>query len=371
MNSLYVNHVFPSQLATKAGIAKFSSELTNEKSKISSSSFEAFKKKIAVLDLKIDKQNAINALFASPVFSGEKVSASTVKDTTYQKNIDEVSLNKLPDDRFLTQAKKELDNAQTQVKKRDQAQVSFQKLVDVVAQNPSNSHLLDAQNALDKLPEAAKAKETQALVNAVQKFYAGKKLIALTFDDGPDATTTPTLLNSLEKDNVNVTFFEIGSSIAGNEAILKRETADGDQICSHTWTHPQLTSLSSAAANLEITRAANLITQVTGQDWPFYRPPYEAVNQTVLNSVNMSAVNYDVDTEDWRDSTSAPVYAAAMAGAHDGAIVLMHDIHPWSVAAAPQVIDSLKAQGYTFVTVSQLIYARSGAIQIHHDYFGW
>ncbi|MFC4652583.1 polysaccharide deacetylase family protein [Lactococcus nasutitermitis] len=367
---LYKNS-FPTKNVTNTKIIAFSTKLTDKKGKIPNKNYQLFKEKLSLLDLKVNKQNAINALFVSPVMLGKTLKTSTVKTSTTQKSIKAVVLSALPKDNFLTHAQKEINQAKKQVSARDKEQNLLQKILTAITQNPTNSNLLTAQNTINKLPVATKNKENQALVAAVQKFYAGKKLIALTFDDGPNATTTPTLLNTLEQDDVHATFFEIGSHIAGNEALLKRQTADGDQICSHTWTHPELTSLTAPAANLEITRAATLITQITGQNWPFYRPPYEAVNQTVLNSVNMSAVNYDVDTQDWEDSTSAPVYSAAMAGAHDGAIILMHDIHPWTVAAVPNIIASLKQQGYTFVTVSQLIYDKAGAIQLHHDYFGW
>ncbi|WP_252899877.1 polysaccharide deacetylase family protein, partial [Lactococcus fujiensis] len=145
-------------------------------------------------------------------------------------------------------------------------------------------------------------------------------------------------------------FFEIGNRIAGNEALLKRQTNDGDQISSHTWTHPVLTSLSVDEANSEITKAADLIKTVSSQDWQLFRPPYEAINQPILDKINFSAVNYDVDTLDWKIHSVDSVYQRAISGAHDGAIILMHDIHPWSVQATPKIIATLKNEGYTFVT---------------------
>lgn len=234
----------------------------------------------------------------------------------------------------------------------------------------------EAKAAAEKLAaqKAAQAKAAAATTNNVSSASpvpAGKKLIALTFDDGPNPATTPTLLATLQRENVHVTFFALGQEAQANPSIIKQEAAMGNEVASHTWDHADLTTLSPAAQTQEIMSAHNLINQLTGQNVMLFRPPYGSYSKTTLSLTNLTAVCWSVDTNDWRyvNNTQA-VVNNALSGAHDGAIILIHDIHYWSVAAVPQIIDSLKAQGYTFVTVSQLLQARDGGAKAQQVYFG-
>lgn len=217
-----------------------------------------------------------------------------------------------------------------------------------------------------KADAAAKAKAAAEQ----QEIAKSPKMIALTFDDGPNPTTTPQLLQTLRSYNVHATFFALGQQAKAYPSIIKQEAAQGNEVASHTWDHKDLTTLPQSAQVQEIMSAHNLINQLTGQNVTLFRPPYGSYNATTLAATPLTAINWSVDTNDWRYNSSAPVIQNALADAHDGAIILMHDIHPWSVAAVPTIIQQLKAQGYTFVTVSQLLEARYGGIQAQHVYFG-
>ncbi|WP_337970384.1 polysaccharide deacetylase family protein, partial [Virgibacillus salexigens] len=117
-----------------------------------------------------------------------------------------------------------------------------------------------------------------------------------------------------------------------------------------------------------IESANQLINKITGKNVTLFRPPYGSYNKSVLRQTNLSAVNWTVDTNDWRYRTSAPVVQNVSTYAHDGAIILMHDIHQWSVDAVPQIIKNLKAQGYTFVTVSTLLTVQDGGAKAQQVY---
>ena len=217
--------------------------------------------------------------------------------------------------------------------------------------------------------DAAKAKEeAEALANK----YKGKKLVALTFDDGPYPETTPGLLKYLKSVNVNVTFFALGENAKANPDIIKQEAADGNVVASHTWDHKELTTLSPAAQKQEIMSAHNLIDSLTGKTVNIYRPPYGAYDKTTLAQTTLSPIIWGVDTEDWKlVGNSAAVAQNAITHAHNGAIILIHDIHPWSVAAVPTIVSTLQSQGYTFVTVPELLGALEGGIKPQTAYTGY
>lgn len=179
--------------------------------------------------------------------------------------------------------------------------------------------------------------------------------ISLTFDDGPNPATTPHILATLKKYNVKATFFILGSAIPGNEAILKQIVADGHEVANHTWNHPALTTLSPEQIRQEIQQTQDMITQVTGKRPVMVRPPYGAVNATVMEYLGLPAVNWTVDSNDWRSRNATAILTEIQRSCHAGGIVLMHDIHQPTVDALPSVIEHLQAQGFSMVTASELL----------------
>uniref|UniRef100_UPI0025500D73 polysaccharide deacetylase family protein n=1 Tax=Lactococcus garvieae TaxID=1363 RepID=UPI0025500D73 len=208
-------------------------------------------------------------------------------------------------------------------------------------------------------------------IKSEQNKYKDKKIIALTFDDGPNPLTTPILLQTLKQEKVPVTFFALGEQAEKYPDIIKKEAEYGHEVGSHTWDHKDLVTLSSKDQKREIQRASQFINKITGKDVKLFRPPYGSYNKDILNSVNLTAINWSIDTNDWRYTTSEPVISNAIDAAHDGAIILLHDIHPWSVNAVPQIIKELKQKGYNFVTVSTLLDIENNGIQKHKAYFGY
>ena len=184
----------------------------------------------------------------------------------------------------------------------------------------------------------------------------GNKVIALTFDDGPGPYTAH-LLDILDQYGAKATFFLIGSKVSGQASVVRSIHARGHQLGNHSWLHPELPKLSVDQIAGEIDRTNEAIRQAAGVKPTILRPPYGAVNGVVLEQLRargMSSILWSVDTRDWADRNSQIVCSRAVAGAHPGAVILMHDIHQTSVNAVPCILSSLKQQGYSFVTIQRL-----------------
>lgn len=185
--------------------------------------------------------------------------------------------------------------------------------------------------------------------------WDGEKLVALTFDDGPHEGSTERLLTGLKERDVKATFFLIGGSIEGKEEIVKQMAEDGHLIGSHTFRHVQLTNLSLEEACSEITMTNEAITSVTGQTVEYIRPPYGAWDARLDCAINLHEVGWTVDPRDWDVKDTETIVKRVLADVKDGSIILLHDVYDTSVEAALWIVDELKAQGYTFVTVDRLL----------------
>jgi len=189
--------------------------------------------------------------------------------------------------------------------------------------------------------------------------------IAMTFDDGPSPTLTPHLLDILKEKGVKATFFVIGQNVIQSPEIVARAAAEGHEIGNHTWSHPVLTKLSDARLQEEVQKTSDAIAEATGKKPPLLRPPYGAINSHVGKILEqkdgLTVVLWSVDPLDWKSPGANVVAQRLIVGAKPGAITLSHDIKPGTIQAIPEVIDALKAKGYQFVTVSQLIALESKA----------
>ncbi len=182
------------------------------------------------------------------------------------------------------------------------------------------------------------------------------KCIALTFDDGP-VPDTNRLLDVLAAKDAKATFFALGENVAAHPEIAKRIVDEGHILGNHTWDHRSMPSLTSTELDLELARTRDAITAATGTTPTLVRPPYGATNDSVQERItaNGSAtILWSVDTEDWKNRNVGITSQRALAGAAPGGIILMHDIHPTSVDSVGGIVDSLRAQGYTLVTIPEL-----------------
>ena len=174
-----------------------------------------------------------------------------------------------------------------------------------------------------------------------------EKMIALTFDDGPNYNTNKVL---------PATFFILGSKIKGNEYILKRMASSGMEIGNHTYSHLLLTKYQEDKIKEEIESTSNLIFEVTGKYPTLLRPSYGSVNSKIKKTADMPIIIWDIDTLDWKYHNSKRISKRVLNKAGDGDIVLMHDIYSATANALNIIIPELQNRGYTFVTVSELFY---------------
>ena|GEM_PF-194602 len=205
---------------------------------------------------------------------------------------------------------------------------------------------------IGKLDEKAAA---QALALQQKK---NAKLIALTFDDGPKAQTTSQLLDILKREQVQATFFMLGQCIAGNPDIVRRAYAEGHQIGTHTYNHVNLTKVGRQTALNEIQSGELVAQQVVGVPPTAFRAPFGAITNDIAALTPNPVIGWSVDTQDWLTRNADTTYQRVMSESFDGAIVLMHDIHPSTIQAADRIIPALKAQGYRLVTVQELLELR-------------
>jgi peptidoglycan/xylan/chitin deacetylase (PgdA/CDA1 family) len=194
--------------------------------------------------------------------------------------------------------------------------------------------------------------------------------IALTFDDGP-WSDPPTIdfLKVLEREHVPATFFEIGRQIAPYDptgAAERRMLADGDMIGDHSWSHPDVATLSPAGQRAQLLDTVDAIRKATHGFTPcLWRPPYGDISPSLVKlarSLGLITVMWNVDPRDWALPGVNAIYDNVIANARPGAIVIQHfggGPRQETVAALPREIETLRSRGYHFVTVAQLFGLKS------------
>lgn len=187
-----------------------------------------------------------------------------------------------------------------------------------------------------------------------------QKLVALTFDDGPSQYTGQ-YLRILKDKGVKATFFCLGNEVDANPDGAKAIVDAGCQICSHSYDHPDLRTSDAQTVLDQLTSSFSSIEGATGVKTTAFRPPYGSFTQRTWLSTQGAAtvaVRWDIDTEDWKQPGADQIVSNACSDVHSGSIILMHDgggNRDQDVEALPQIIDTLKSQGYTFVTISELL----------------
>ncbi len=200
------------------------------------------------------------------------------------------------------------------------------------------------------------------------KINPEEPMVAITYDDGPHPTVTEEILDALEENNAVATFFMLGDNISGREEILKRSKNLGNELCSHSYDHPQLTKSSEKKIRSQMARTDKLIKEAIGKKAPLMRPPYGAYNQKVRENVEKPMILWTVDTLDWQHKDSEKTYESCME-AKDGDIILMHDIQPSSGEAAADIYRGLQEKGFQLVTVSEMYEARGQELKDGGSYF--
>lgn len=183
--------------------------------------------------------------------------------------------------------------------------------------------------------------------------------VALTFDDGPSGSLTPQVLDILKRHDARATFFVLGQNAARHQSILARAAAEGHEIGNHSYSHIKMTGAGKERVCREMERTNAVIEAATGRAPRVMRPPYGATNSNLVsmlsNNYGLTSVLWDVDTRDWQRPGVNVVVRRAVGEARPGSIILLHDIHPPTLAAVEDIVTGLQARGFRLVTVSQLI----------------
>ncbi len=198
-------------------------------------------------------------------------------------------------------------------------------------------------------------------------------LVALTFDDGPDAVWTPRILDLLKQQNVPATFFVIGEDAQSHPDLVRRIVNEGHDIGNHTFTHPNISDIPDRLTVLELNATQRLIEAITGRSTVLFRPPYfgdaepntpdEVMPVARAEHLGYLTVGLHVDPDDWAMPGSDEIVKQTISGVTNpdpekrGEIVLLHDgggDRTQTLEALPQIISELRARGYRFVTVSEL-----------------
>lgn len=205
--------------------------------------------------------------------------------------------------------------------------------------------------------------EIQASVKRVLPIYSVHKennQIALTFDNAWGADDIPTILRELDKYKVKATFFVLGCWVEKYPDVVKSIYDRGHEIANHSYAHYKPTKLDKVGLTKEITRCNEAIKKVTGEDCVIYRTPYGDYNDFVISTaqeLGMYPIQWDVDSLDWKpETTKADLINRVVSKSKSGSIILMHNDTKYTAEALPDVLEQLKAKGFEFVTVSELIY---------------
>lgn len=200
---------------------------------------------------------------------------------------------------------------------------------------------------------------TSAPVETTSPYPEADKLIALTFDDGPNVHLE-TMLDIAAEYDAKFTFFLIGKKIsASTEAMIKRAYDEGHEIGNHSYSHEDMTTKTEPEILSEISQTQNAVKAITGEEPAWYRPPFLRANDLTFSLIEMPNAHCSVSAGDGsNDNLAEDRHYRVTSGAHDGAIVLLHctDI---TAEVLPRILHDLKMQGYEFVTISEL-FQRNG-----------
>lgn len=182
------------------------------------------------------------------------------------------------------------------------------------------------------------------------------KKIAITFDDGPHPSYTEQLLDGLRERGVVATFFVTGEHAKLHPDVIRRMQDEGHLIGNHTYSHIQLTKSNRDKFKTELIRTNEVIKEITGEDVVYVRPPYGSWDKSFEKELNMFPVLWTIDPLDWCSGNVSRIVEKVVSKAEEDGIILMHDYYETSVTAALRAIDELMAEGYTFVTVEEILF---------------
>jgi peptidoglycan-N-acetylglucosamine deacetylase len=223
----------------------------------------------------------------------------------------------------------------------------------------NNQNTTEMEQPLEPLVKQVEI--TEAMYTAIP---SENKVVALTFDDGPDDKYTKEVLNILRENQVKATFFVIGKNIKEYPSTMKEIIAEGHAVGNHTWSHARLTDLNASQIKAEMEKTNQLLKDEFGVETNLMRPPFGAMDDRtlkVLTDLQFHTVKWSVDTRDWAGTESNEMIQNVYGNVTPGGIVLQHSAGGKggnldnTLEALPVIIKQLKEKGYQFVTVSEML----------------
>lgn len=201
--------------------------------------------------------------------------------------------------------------------------------------------------------------------------YKDKKLVAFTFDDGPNTKTTSVLLDGMRELDAKATFFVLGNRVNYYKDVLRRMYVEGNQIGTHTQNHKNLKILSDDEIKYEIDNSKSEIKNILGVEPTLLRPPYGNINDHIKNQTLMHTIMWNVDSIDWKLKDRTLIKEEILKSVDDGDIVLLHDIYEESVEGALLAMRELKDNGYAFVTIDEMAKLKGIELDYTTSYFNF
>ena len=193
----------------------------------------------------------------------------------------------------------------------------------------------------------------------LRKIDKNKKMVALTYDDGP-SIYTPRILKTLKENNSVATFFVVGNRVPMYSDTVKKAYDMGCEIGNHTYEHKSLPNLSETEVKRQISKTNKEVKKAIGEKPVIMRPTGGATNTNIKKWVGMPSIIWSVDTLDWKTRNADSTKRAVLDHVKDGDIVLMHDLYSATATASETIIPELVRRGYQLVTVSELAECRGG-----------
>ena len=198
-------------------------------------------------------------------------------------------------------------------------------------------------------------------IATIRRVETSERLVALTFDDGPDATWTPDKLRALKDHGATATFFVVGQVVDRLPETAREIVTSGNEMANHSFSHPWLSRLGHAGVVSQLERTKEAALRATGAETTLFRPPYGDYDATVLRAAAAASyghnILWDIDPSDYRRPSAGAIAAHILSRVKPGSIVVLHDGIPETARTLPGILAELRSRGYRAVTVSRLLEA--------------